>query len=158
MTQLQRSERYGVGKEIGGAIYVHKNYERVIPTNHLTKAKSSLPPDYEYTVVKWVRRTNNISFIKCQHFDRLQEPPIDEVVVVTPEGATRRSRFRTNPPIYHHKWMLVKDDYKGFDVGESKRRSDLWARLDNIDRKRIGRRDFWVNEVLPPIEALEKDG
>lgn len=156
MSQLQRSQRYGVGKNIGGAIYIHRTYERVISTSHLTKAKSALPTDYEYTVVKWVLRSNNISFIKCQHFDQLHEPPIDEVVVVTPEGVTRRSRFRNNPPIYHHKWMFVRDDYGGFDVEESKRRSALWSQLAGIDRKRIGRRDYWVNEVLPRIEALQR--
>ena len=46
-----RSRRYGVGKEIGGAVYVHRQYEdRLGPT--VIWAKRLIPADYAYDVVK----------------------------------------------------------------------------------------------------------
>ena len=56
--------------------------------------------------------------------------------------------------IYHHKWMFVDDDYNGFDIQESKRRSSLWrdaidkyAEQNNIKKRtissRIGKQNYW---------------
>ena len=53
-----------------------------------------------------------------------------------------------NPLIYHHKWLFVKDDYKGFNVDESKQRSIDWKTKLGVDRvltSKIGRLSFWNN-------------
>jgi hypothetical protein len=47
----KRSRRYGVGKEIGGAVYVHRKYECVFGAV-VEEARKYLPLDFSYTVVK----------------------------------------------------------------------------------------------------------
>ena len=47
----KRSKRYGVGKEIGGAVYVHRRYEHVFGPV-VQQARVHVPPEFRYTVVK----------------------------------------------------------------------------------------------------------
>ena len=54
----------------------------------------------------------------------------------------------SDPFIYHHKWLFVKDDYDGFDVEESKTRSRAWMALTDIDRTRIGKKSYWEGTVV----------
>ena len=63
-----------------------------------------------------------------------------------------------DPYIYHHKWLFVTDDYSGFNVEASKERSRLWLGLDGVDKKRSGRKSYWVNNVLPRIQDLSRSG
>jgi hypothetical protein len=53
-----------------------------------------------------------------------------------------------DPFVYHHKWLFVTGDYRGFDVEESVRRSVEWMSLEGIDCSRIGRRGYWEREVV----------
>jgi len=57
------------------------------------------------------------------------------------------------PYLYHHKWLMVGDEYTGFDLPESQRRSLAWVALDGIDRSRIGRKSYWTSVVLPQLET-----
>ena len=69
---------------------------------------------------------------------------------VTEDGRITLTRQKTIPQIYHHKWLFVKDDYKGFDVEESKKRSIKWLSVsDKINMSKIGYKNYWENEVLP---------
>lgn len=143
---LKRSKMFGVGKEYSGSIYVHRTYEDNFPVK---KAKKHLPPNYKYDVVKYTPKTGAFSFIKSPDFDTNPEPANAGGIMVTSEGRTS-----TSPDagwIYHHKWAFVKDDYQGFDVDESKRRSLRWYRLPGIDFNRIGQRSHWEREVLPRL-------
>ena len=42
----KRSKRFGVGKEIGGAVFVHRSAESVLPADALSAAKAKLHSDY----------------------------------------------------------------------------------------------------------------
>jgi len=146
-----RSRRYGVGKEISGSVYVHRHYEeRLGPTVLL--AKRWLPADYNYDVVKYNRRTEAVSFIQCPQFDVEPEPTIGCVVTVWADGTVRQRTIATDPLIYHHKWLFVADDYGGFDVEASRRRSIAWLSVESVDKSRIGRRSYWQKHVVPQIE------
>jgi hypothetical protein len=137
-----------VGKEIGGSVYVHRQYEdRLGPTVAL--AKRWLPAGYDYDVVKYNRRTEAVSFIQCPEFDVEPEPSMVGVVTVRADGTLQRRAVSGGPPIYHHKWLFVGDDYSGFDVEESKRRSAAWLVLADVDKSRIGRRCYWQTHVVP---------
>jgi hypothetical protein len=57
-----------------------------------------------------------------------------------------------DPYIYHHKWLFVADDYDGFDVEESKARSDAWLALPEVDKSRIGRACYWHTHVVPRLD------
>lgn len=111
-------------------------------------AKRCLPPGFEYTVVKYAIRTGSVSFIHSPDFDTASEPIVGHSVLVTSDGQIRRRRPAGDPEIYHHKWMFVADDYAGFDVEASKRRSAAWMSLTGIDLRRIGRRSYWEGNVV----------
>lgn len=147
-----RSRRFGVGKEIGYAVYVHRDYEDRLGAT-VEWAKRHLPEHYDYTVVKLNQRNDSVSFIHCPGFDSEHEPAIDAIIVVSTDGMAQRRTTPTDPYIYHHKWLFVDDDYQGFDVKESKMRSTRWISLGDVDRSRIGRKSYWQHNVLPRLDA-----
>lgn len=147
---LKRTNKFGgIGKEIGGEIYLHKQYEHTLPQNLLNKAKSFLPKDYEYHVVKFNPKTNVFSFIQSNDFDTNEEPSVDAVMTVKPDGTVKKQG--NSGWIYHHKWQWVADDYKGFDVQKSKERSLKWSSLEGVDKSRIGQRKHWDDNVIPRL-------
>ena len=147
---LERSKRFGVGKEIGDAVYVHRQYEEFLGST-VAWAKRWLPDDFPYHVVKYNQRTLNVSFIRCSGFDSEPEPAVEAVLVVSADGSTQRRPLPDDPYIYHHKWLFVADDYSGFDLQESKRRSSAWMSLPDVDKSRIGRRSYWETHVVPRL-------
>jgi len=152
LLQFARVTRFGIGKEIGGAVYVHRNYEDRLGTV-VRRAKESLPGEFEYHVVKYNYRTGAVSFVQCGDFDSSPEPTVGEIVAIDAAGKIRRRSQARDPEVYHHKWLFVAEDYEGFDVQESMRRSAQWVQLDGIDRKKIGRKSYWEQHVVPQIEA-----
>jgi hypothetical protein len=152
----RRSAKYGVGKEIGGAVYLHREYEERLG-NLLAAAKAHLPRSCDYDVVKYNARTGAISFVQCTDFDSAPEPTVGPIVTVNADGSLRRRPQQRDPEVYHHRWLFVADDYRGFDVAESRRRSLAWLRLDGIDKKRIGKKSYWENHVVPRLNEPESD-
>jgi len=142
-----RSRKYGVGKEIGGAVYVHRQYETVFG-DVVATAREKLTAAFEYQVVKYDARRGNISFVSSPDFDTADEPIVSEIITIKPGGAIKRRKQSADPEIYHHKWLFVSDDYSGFDVLESRRRSLRWLSLDGVDAKRIGRLSYWEEQVV----------
>lgn len=150
----KRSARFGVGKDIGGAAYLQRTYEDKLGSVLVT-AKRKLPDDFDYHIVKYNYRTNAVSFVECGDFDTAPEPTVGEIVTVDSAGNVRRRRQPRDPEIYHHKWLFVAEDYKGFDVEASRRRSLAWMQLCGIDRRRIGRTSYWREFVIPQLNDLE---
>jgi hypothetical protein len=146
-----RSRRYGVGKEIGGAVYVHRNYASIFGADVMNMA-SRLPPDFEFAVVKYQVQTGAVTFIECPTFDTLPEPVLERTCRVRPDGISIVRQPLSDPYIYHHKWLFVDDDYIGFDVEDSRRRSQAWMQLPSIDYAHIGRRSFWLANVAPLLQ------
>lgn len=146
----KRSKRFGVGKEIGGAVYVHRDYEGRLG-DAVAEAKQHLSARVSYHVVKLNLRTGAVSFIQCVDFDTAPEPTVGEIVTIDVEGNSRQRSQPGDPEIYHHKWLFVGDDYAGFNVQQSKQRSLAWSALEGIDRKRIGRRSYWNQVVVPRL-------
>jgi hypothetical protein len=146
----RRSARYGVGKQMGPNIYLHRAYERLLGPVVET-ARRHLPPGFVYTVVKYNQQTGAVSFIHSPDFDTAPEPTVGDLWTVSPTGAARLRRQLPDPYLYHHKWLFVADNYPGFDVQASKARSLLWHALPDVDRSRIGRRSYWEERVLPRL-------
>ena len=151
MTNLPtRCKKYSVGKEIGGAIYVHRMYEGLLPEPFKIAAKN-LRADFDYDVVKFVEKESCVSFVICPDFDSADEPIVGDIVRIASNGSQQFFRQQADPFIYHHKWLFVMDDYVGFDVKTSKARSISWLGLHGVDMKRIGRRSFWNAQVVPRL-------
>jgi hypothetical protein len=157
---MKRSSRYGVGKEIGGAVYIHREYESVLPAEALQRAKEVVPAVLggdPYTLIKYDKKTGALTFIWCQDFDTVDEPTMGIAVLCTPDE-TKYGGYRLkvmfppkDPWIYHHKWLMVRDDYAGFNVLSSKQRTDQIERLKKtrgLDSARIGKLSYWNSEVV----------
>ena len=141
---LKRTNKFPVGKEIGGCVYAHRLYEKQFP--NINQAKAKLPSTFKYHVVKFNMRNGYFTFIQSTDFNTNHEPSVQETATVNlnPKGSDWTVRLRNSAGwIYHHKWMFVADDYKGFSVRASKKRSEAWTALPNIDKSRIGQRNFW---------------
>ncbi len=146
----KRSRRYGIGKEIGSAVYLHRDYEQLFG-DIIARAKVMIPAYFSYTVVKYNLGTDAVSFILSPDFDSSPEPIVGDHWIVPARGNAKFRSVLPDPYIYHHKWLMVPDDYAGFDVEYSKERSRRWLALPNIDKVRIGRRSYWEQTVLPRL-------
>jgi len=142
----KRSKRFGVGKEIGGAVYVHRDYIARLPSE-VEVALKHIPDDFDFVVVKLTSKTNSVSFIASPDFDTSDEPIVGDSISVSPDGTPTRRRQLKDPWIYHHKWLFVTDDYTGFNIEQSKARSLHWMSLPDIDFRRIGRKSYWISSV-----------
>ena len=134
--KLKRYTKLGVGKKIGSCLYLHRKY---VPTEYLRP----IPESFLWNILKYDFRTKNISFIYSPDFDSADEPQVGLSLVVKPNGKIKKIPPSKDPWIYHHKWLMVKEDYTGFDVQESKERSEKWTSLNGIDYSRIGKKSFW---------------
>ena len=149
---LRRTTKFaGIGKPIGGNIYLHIQYEWSLPRTEFAKAKMYLSPDFAYDVVKYNTKSGLFSFVECSNFDLLDEPSVGYVCLVQPDCDTKVKIIKPCGWIYHHKWQFVADDYEGFDVKESKLRSLSWVNIKGVDKSRIGQKAYWLANVVPLI-------
>ena len=142
---------YKIGKVIGGNVYVHKQYENQFPKDELISAKSKLPEDFVYHVVKYNPKTKSFTFFRVDDFNTNPEPIIDEYVTVKPDSNEVKI-VSDGKHIYHHVWQWVTDDYKYFDVEKSKQRSLKWYSNKDIDKSRIGLTHQWKEVVVKHIK------
>jgi hypothetical protein len=152
--KLRRNKKFGVGKTVGSCIYVHRQYEWVLP-ECVQQAKTLIPTAFPYTVVKFDQRTTAVSFIESPDFDTADEPTVGSSYHVEAKGWVT-FRKSNGAQIYHHKWLFVKDDYAGFDVAAARRRSLQWMALEGVDRRRIGSRKYWKQNVVSRIEIEDR--
>lgn len=128
-TLYQRSKKYGVGKKIGGKIYIHYKYaDKVIAMKDLYDAIMLLPSDFRYNCIMVdTRKPHVIRFDEAPDFDVAREPhPGNFIEVDIYNESIRRGH---SDMIWHHKWMWVDDDYDGFDINESYEWSKRWTQV-----------------------------
>ena len=114
-------------KETHPQVYVHKDYaDQVVPADVLNRAEEVLQqkyPDFQYNTIMWDRKSNDIRFDEAPDFDTAREPIAGNTVTVMPNGETKTGY---SDAIWHHKWLWVGNDYKGFDVADSWNWSKQW--------------------------------
>ena len=152
----KRSKRTGVGKEIGGAIYLHREYESKLG-EAVEVAKQFLPAEFDYSIVKLNLKSKSVSFICCDGFDTHHEPEVGDSILVRTDGTWKKRSKARDPEIYHHKWLFVAENYDGFDIDESRNRSASWLGLEGLNRRKIGKRSYWVENVLPLLNEQPED-
>lgn len=154
----KRSKEFGVGKVMGDATYVHISAEDVLPQPDYDAAQSAAGAWFRgreealaFNVVKLVRSPNTtpaFTLIHAPMFDTEPEPKIISACRVCAD-VVRYLYYPRRGLVYHHKWLMVREDYAGFDVRESKLRSERILNLpQTIDFARIGQREYWEVEVL----------
>lgn len=154
-SRIARS-KYGVGKDIGGSIYVHKQYaDEIIPIDDLEYATNVLHdvyPDFKYNCIRWDYKTNKISFQESPNFDTAREPVVGDYVTVDPN--TGKVQTGHSDYIWHHKWLFIKNDYLGFDVAESWNWSKKWLSVltEPSDGNGINRWNAQLKRFDLPVE------
>lgn len=114
---------------------------------------SPLPSGFVYTIIKQNNFNGNFSFIHCPDFDTADEPSTGDYAVVKSDGSVKLHSALDDPYIYHHKWLFVAENYEGFDVAASVRRSLAWMSLPDIDKSLIGRTSYWNEHVVPRLSS-----
>jgi len=135
----------GVGKRMGEFIYFHKMYNYIVP--EYEKYFRLLSPNFSFTILKYNRKTGEISFIESKDFDSSDEPTVGDSIKILKNGHMRYRKKTKNEQIYHHKWMFVKPDYEGFDYKKSRIRSLMWFERYDYDSRKIGYKKYW-NKVI----------
>lgn len=124
-----KRHKNNVGKYIDNKLYVHKDYAYdAIPKETLDNAISILNetnPNFEWNCLRYDTKSGDIAFQEAPDFDTAREPVVCKNITVTSDGRVLGGT-KSFPQIWHHKWLWVKDDYKGFDVKDSWEWSKKW--------------------------------
>ncbi len=142
------------GKKCRNNLYIHRDYIDLVDIpEHLyidrynrLMGKDILPG---VDIIKYDRTHGTVSLIGCFDFDGEDEPIIQMVWT----DLRQINYTRSTGSIYHHKWMMVGDDYKGFDIDASKQRSArikqvMWEN-PGIAPHLTGNQVYWKTRVLP---------
>jgi hypothetical protein len=139
-----------VGKKVGKAVYAHRDYEgEIVPEDVLSRAlkvleKESPEMAKNYNAVKYDTGEKAVTFQHSPDFDEADEPTVGDSVKIRTNGGVSVTKQKQDPQIWHHKWMWVSDDYRGFDVPASMKRSLQWfKKLKPGESSRIGTKSFW---------------
>jgi hypothetical protein len=150
---IKRS-KFGVGKDIGGSLYVHILYVPDEMKQIVSDARAEVSiahPTFNPNVVRIDYKKGSVAFYESEEFDSVNEPMAGNMVVVK-DGVVSNPRLIKQ--IWHHKWLWVGDDYKGFDVKKSFDRSAEWLDNDDIPFSKIGSKLKW-NEWLSLVGLKE---
>lgn len=151
-----------IGKPMMGCIYIHKSALDSLTEDELMlyNEKLSYLPEFEYHIIKIDMKNSTVSFISSFDWDTAYEPSVGDSYSIKADNSIKFTKGSNL--IYHHKWMFVKDDYMGFSVNDSKKRSELWMnhpcvinlKLDKTEKfnSKIGRRDYWDKKVCSIID------
>lgn len=123
-----RRSRFGVGKPIGGNVYLHKSYYTYLPKEAQAvyeATKDKVP--FEFNCLRYNMKDNTIVFIECPDFDEAREPVVGRIFKIDEEGNGICSR--PYQQVYHHKWAMVRNDYTGFNVERSWKWSVKWLNV-----------------------------
>lgn len=160
-------------KKVGNCYYFHKSDmdtlrkfvrtkttsgERVFYDAFFMQYQSGIPFD----IVKINKRPKEIgyktwvdpgvSFIQAIGWDELYEPIVGDSYNYRYDMIKHEVELfkivKGNNKVYHHKWMFVdEENYKGFDIEDSKQRSKQYESIEEImnNKSRIGNLDYWAS-------------
>ena len=140
-------------KKVVNCYYVHKSnineLYNSIPTNLLAAVmgifqEGSILYDIPFEVVKVDVHRRTISLIQSPTFDIFEEPIVGDSYCYNIDTDTWKV-VKGGNKVYHHKWQFVADDYTGFDVSSSKKRSEVLKSIPefNENKSRIGNLTYW---------------
>lgn len=151
---LQRHQRSAVGRLRGNCFFVHRQYEGVLPGAALSAAKALLPRQWSYAVIKHDENINAFTFFAVPAFDTDAAPRLGDSCTVKRDGSITRRNGSQRGLLCHDKWLLVRDDYQGFDVTAAKQHSLRWRAVPGVNRALIHYGDYWAAQVAPRIESV----
>lgn len=142
-----------VGKRVGSKIYVHKDYALdIIPTDILWDAQDVLykyEPEASFSCICYdLKNSSVIRFDEAPKFDTDREPYpgiMWTVDISRINEGERCYRVSYSDAIWHHKWLWVKSNYKGFDVQKSYEWSKSW--LSELPEVASGYSHKWEEQL-----------
>lgn len=149
-------------KKVVYCYYVHKTNMDELPIDNFEDSDLlSWAISYMYyhnldwDVCKYDSQRHTFSLIMCPTWDVRYEPIIGDSYLFRDRSAAPRITIG-NKTVYHQKHLFVNDAYDGFDIMESKKRTEL---LESIpwyqeNKSRIGSLRIW--EEFLKIQGLEK--
>lgn len=149
-----------VGKHIYNDLYIHKSAIDTLTDKQqavIGTALKNVPESFgDYAILKVNMKDDSVTFIKSPDWDTAKEPVVGDSIKVLADGSFNIRKARSvNPQIYHHKWLFVKDNYKGFDVVESKAWSEEWKNSDlDLDLSKIGNQTYWEKATAPLADGI----
>lgn len=146
LAQLGLKRHIPVGKKMGNDVWVHISYAYLFEHVRICLEDYLECLGFNPSVIKISMIENKFSLIESHGFDDEDEPKIGRVAIFSDGKICKIIPENKDPMVYHHKWMFVADDYQGFCVGSSKKRSLLWKEKLGVDKNissRIGRSSFW---------------
>lgn len=146
-------------KTVVTASYVHKSninelIEKKIPTENTDDFKRFIRlvdnTAIIYDIIKYDK--GNVTLISSPDWDQANEPIVgmcyrwkkDEWFDEYGNLNLNCKATKNFRQIYHNKWQFVGDNYDGFDVEAAKERTKLWNSIPNLDKKRIGNKNYWI--------------
>ena len=152
---IKRSTKYGVGKEIGGDIYFQADYaDEIVPADILDNAEAILQekyPGFQFNCMRYSPKTGAVSFQESPDFDTAREPKVGDYITVFPDDIVKTGHSEY---IFHHKWLWVRNDYRGFDVADAWEWSREWLNTlqETSDGNGIGRWNTQLRKYGLPID------
>ena len=134
-----------IGKKVGNYLYVHVSAIDTLTLEQRNFIKMNVP--VIFNIVKLNLKLTDVSFIYSPDWDISPEPFIEHSIKYNGNFSKVKFESIENPPIYHGKGFMVKDDYRGFDKQESINKYKSWQSL-NLNKNLIGRKKYWENLFL----------
>jgi hypothetical protein len=181
---IYRAERgpWGIGKVIGASKWIHISAldslaepEMALVDQARSMIAMAIPKvapriiQAKNSIVKVNLKEDTVIFTESPDWDTATEPLVGDMVGckgVNTGAPPFYIPMRDPPFIYHHKWMMVKDDYPGFSVGEAKQWSEYWENHPAVKalasnpaekfRSKIGDSAYWQKNVICLI-ALQRE-
>lgn len=121
--------KYPIGKVIGGKVYMHIDYIDTLPSPEQAKIALTASGLLKARTLSYDPKKVIYMFSEAPNFNKHSEPAPGKSVKVEMDGDDVDKVY---PPkdikqIWHHVWMWVDDNYKGFNVSNSYQWSKKWA-------------------------------
>ena len=149
-----RGDKFPIGKVIGGKVYMHLDYIDTLPSPEQARIALDAAGG-KFKTVSYDPVNEIYMFNEAPRFDVESEPAPMKSVKVEMDGDDVEKVFpaKVINQIWHHKWMWVDDNYRGFDVQESYNWSKQWAsKISNPS----GSRKVWLKQLTDNEILKEK--
>jgi hypothetical protein len=145
-------------KRIGGRFYLHASCQAQLSgdlyaeTARALKVAQQILGDFNWNCIRikpdGLGLADEVAFQYSPDFNTADEPEVTQTVVCVwnkelDMWTVKDQRVHKNT-IWHHKWMWVHKDYKGFNYEASKKRSATWKpHVSKSELPKIGNKKFW---------------
>lgn len=135
-------------KKVGYAFYAHKSnlgeFLNELNEDEQNRIEYILATaKHPYAILKYDKKTKNLSLIECETWDILNEPIVGDSHLYKKDHSVKI--IKGGKTVYHSKELFVQENYSGFNVEKAKQRTKEWNQIPNIKtlKSKIGNVYFW---------------